>query len=308
MPKVSVVMPVYNREAMVGRAIRSILEQDFQDFEFLIVDDGSSDRTVEAIRAFSDGRIRLVNLPGNCGAWMARNMGLSLARGEFIATMDSDDVSFPGRLGKQVEYLQSHAEVDFLGTKAVMVEGENRAPVRHSHDEGVIKARLLALNGSSMFHPTTMIRSAFLQQTGLRYLQEPVDDDHRFWIEAMASGARFAMIEEHLLEYHRHADNLTASGNPANRGYFQRKTPMRARVLGLFFPGLTHEEAMAIALSMEEGRKPSIMDMCLALAAMRKAGTDARSYLGESKAEVGRILGEHARRAIRVLSQQGQPA
>src|SRR6218665_3390156 len=115
-PRISVVMAVFNREHMVARAIRSILDQDFDDFEFIIVDDGSADRTIDTIRRFTDPRIRLIILPVNGGIGFARNIGVSLARGAFIATMDSDDVAMPDRLGKQYAYLHAHDNVDILGS------------------------------------------------------------------------------------------------------------------------------------------------------------------------------------------------
>ena len=304
-PAVSVVMPVHNREVLVGRAIRSILDQNFEDFEFVIVDDGSTDGTANTIRQFADSRISLVSLPMNCGIAMARNFGLNLARGAFIATMDSDNVALPDRLGRQVEFLLAHPEIDILGTNAFHIENGARDSGVHHEGDDRIKARLLALDGSSLFHSTMMVRAEFLRRNGLRYPMVPVDEDHAFWIDAMVGGARFHVLQEHLLERHRHDGNFTAPGGPASSYQFPRKTPMRARVLGLFFPQLTHEEAAAIATWMEEGRKHSLIDVCMALAAIRKASTDAKSHWGESKPEVIRILSHHVTRAVQALSPQG---
>ena len=310
-PQVSVVMPVYNREDLVGRAIQSILGQEFGDFEFIIVDDGSTDGTVDVIRSFGDPRIRLTSLPVNCGVPMARNFGFRLARGEVIATMDSDDVALPARLGKQRVYLAANPEIDILGTHAIHIDGNERRHARPPTSDAEIKARFLALDATCMYNPTTMIRVRFLEKTGLLSPITRTDSDHGFWIEAMINRARFANLPEPLLEYHRHGGNITAEPGKALTDHLRRKTPMRARLLGLFFPGLTHDEALAIATWMEEGRSASVMEVCMALAAMAKASMDARSYLGESKAELGKILGEHARRALTALqslARQGQGA
>ena len=127
-PKVSVVMPVYNREAFVSESVGSILDQTFEDFEFIIIDDGSTDRTVAIVQEHmqQDSRIRLVILPENVGIARATNRGINEAQGQYIALMDSDDVSIRTRLEHQVDYLDQHPDVDVLGTQMQVVD-------KHSH-------------------------------------------------------------------------------------------------------------------------------------------------------------------------------
>lgn len=306
---ISVIMPVFNRERMVVRSVQSILAQDFTDFECIIVDDGSTDGTVAAIRALADKRVVLVPLPVNAGIAAARNIGLNLARGEFIATMDSDDVAMPDRLSRQLAYLQAHPDVDIVGSDIVKVQGNLRMPQEKPRTDGAIKARLLTLDGGGMIHPTMMLRRAFLNRTGLRYPAVPTDVDHAFWIEAMVLGARFATVPGFLLDYHRHAGNVTAETAPRYRQHETRKTPMRARLLGLFFPALTHGEAAAIARWMEAGRQHSIPDVCAAVSAIRKAAAGDASHWGESRAELRGIMDEVLGRALAALSRQvGQAA
>ncbi len=124
MPAVSVVMPVYNGEKYVAEAIESILEQTFADFELIIVDDGSQDRSAAIVRSYAarDDRIRCVTLEENTGEASARNRGLELARGEFVAGMDSDDVSRPERLEKQVDHLRANPTIGAVGTEALFVD------------------------------------------------------------------------------------------------------------------------------------------------------------------------------------------
>ena len=114
-PLVSVVMPVYNQERYVTDAVTSILTQTFQDFEFIIVDDGSTDRTPEILKTFTDPRIIIVRQQ-NAGFIAALRFGYRRARGEWIARMDSDDLSHPSRLAKQVEFLAAHPECGFVGS------------------------------------------------------------------------------------------------------------------------------------------------------------------------------------------------
>ncbi len=109
-PLVSVVMPTYNAGKYVEEAISSILGQTFSDFEFIIVDDGSTDRTPEILRTYTDPRIQLLFNEKNEGNYPARNRGCRLARGKYIAVMDGDDVAMPERLEKQVKFMEENPD------------------------------------------------------------------------------------------------------------------------------------------------------------------------------------------------------
>jgi glycosyltransferase involved in cell wall biosynthesis len=115
-------MCVYNGQRYLGLAIESILRQTFTDFEFLIINDGSTDKSHEIITSFDDFRIRLVDNPGNLGLTKSLNRGLDLARGELIARQDADDTSHTTRLERQVAFMDSHHDVVLLGTKARYVD------------------------------------------------------------------------------------------------------------------------------------------------------------------------------------------
>jgi glycosyltransferase involved in cell wall biosynthesis len=122
MPRISVVMSVYNGEKYLRQAIESILQQTYTDFEFIIIDDGSTDSSREIIQSYDDKRIRLVINEQNIGLTKSLNKGIRLAKGEFIARMDADDISLPQRFEKQVAYLDSHPEVGVLGTYANIID------------------------------------------------------------------------------------------------------------------------------------------------------------------------------------------
>jgi glycosyltransferase involved in cell wall biosynthesis len=123
-PKVTVLMPTYNGAKVLREAIDSILTQTFGDFEFHILNDGSLDKSVDIIRSYADGRIRLEHNEGHLGLISTLNRGLDLARGGFIARMDWDDTSFPTRLEKQVYFMQVHPELGVCGTW-IEVKGKN---------------------------------------------------------------------------------------------------------------------------------------------------------------------------------------
>lgn len=126
-PRVTVFIPVYNREHYIGEAIRSSLAQTFSDFELLVVDDGSTDRTREVVASFGDPRIRLVCNEGNRGIPYTRNRGLELARGDYIALLDSDDASHPERLTRQVAFLDRHPDYAEIGSWGRAMDANGRS-------------------------------------------------------------------------------------------------------------------------------------------------------------------------------------
>lgn len=126
-PLVSVLMCVFNDERYVAHAVESILAQDFADFEFVIVDDGSTDRTPEILRSLADRDPRIVvHRQANSGATAAANSGLALAKGELVARLDSDDCSFPYRLREQVEFFSRHPAVGLLGGGSEIIDPDGR--------------------------------------------------------------------------------------------------------------------------------------------------------------------------------------
>ena len=113
-PAISVVMPVYNRASTTERAIRSVLEQDFADFELIVVDDGSTDDTPAVVRSITDPRIKFIRLPANAGGNAARNRGIDAARASLVTFLDSDDYYLPQKLSFTVDYFGGHRDVDVL--------------------------------------------------------------------------------------------------------------------------------------------------------------------------------------------------
>ena len=132
-PKVSVFIPVYNRERYVAEAIGSVLAQSFRDFELLVVDDGSTDGTRAVVEAVPDRRVRLVCNGRNLGIPASRNRGLAEARGEYIALLDSDDWCYPDRLARQVAFLEAHPDYAEVGSwgRAMDEEGRPRAAIQY---------------------------------------------------------------------------------------------------------------------------------------------------------------------------------
>jgi glycosyltransferase involved in cell wall biosynthesis len=168
-PKVTVFIPVFNREHYIGDAIESILAQTFSDFEILLVDDGSTDSSTEKIRSFSDPRIRLVCNEKNLGIPKTRNKGVELARGQYMAMLDSDDLAYPHRLKKQVAFLDNHPEYAQIGSWCRMMDAQGRILnkiKRQPTQPDDIHAQFLFR--CAMSNRSIMARTAILQEYGYR--------------------------------------------------------------------------------------------------------------------------------------------
>lgn len=187
-PQVSVLIIVYNRERFIGDAIRSTLSQSLADLECIVVDDGSSDRTIEIVEAFRDPRVKLVRQDRNMGIPTSRNCALDHARGKYIAWLDSDDLSHPDRLAVQRDYLERHPETGMIGSAAWKIDSTGsrrrggRVP-RTGHDD---------------IHALLLFRSPFQQSSifGRRELLQRYPYDPSFPVcEDFDMFARFAANE-----------------------------------------------------------------------------------------------------------------
>ncbi|HVW35844.1 MAG TPA: glycosyltransferase [Pirellulales bacterium] len=210
MPVVSVLMPVYNAERYVGEAVGSILAQTISDFEFIVVDDGSTDRSGELLSALAaaDRRIRLIRRP-NTGYLQALNEGLGYCSGEFVARMDADDVSLPERFERQIGYLREHPECLVVGSGMLRIDADGdpicEEPMPTAHEE--IEARLLQGLGA-LPHPSAMIRrEAIVAAGGYREAYYGAED-HDLWLRLAESG-RLANLPEPLVKCRIHPENFT---------------------------------------------------------------------------------------------------
>lgn len=204
-PKVTVLLPVYNGEQYVHEAIKSILNQSFADFELLIVNDGSIDHSVEIIQSYSDPRIRLVHNEKNLKLIAALNKGLDLARGEYIARMDCDDISLPQRLEKQVKFMDIHHEVGICGSwLRQFSDNQERIWKAPSRDEEI---RCEMLFNSALYHPTVIMRRSVLVDNHLHYEEFPHAEDYRMWLRIMEK-SNAANLPEVLLRYRCHSKQI----------------------------------------------------------------------------------------------------
>ena len=212
-PRVTVVMPTRNVERYVAEAVESILTQTWEDFEFLIFDDGSTDDTLRIVRSYAerDARIRVTS--GSHRGYVSwLNTGIGTARGEFIARMDADDISLPHRFARQVEFLGAHPDCVAVGTFHTMIEPEGfpLGHVTYDTDPTTIAKRLLNGALNVICHPAVMMRrTALVAIGGYRENFESVED-FALWLDLAERGA-LCNIPEFLFKYRQHHWSVSAT-------------------------------------------------------------------------------------------------
>jgi glycosyltransferase involved in cell wall biosynthesis len=203
-PKVTVLMPAYNCERFLPAAVDSILGQTFGDFEFICIDDGSSDSTAEILSRYaaSDNRITVLENSGNLGIVSSLNRGLDASRGEYIARMDADDISLPDRLQKQVLAMDEHPQVSVLGGAVGYIDsaGTDLGVVRRCGPGKSLLAR------TPLLHPTVMIRRSLLETHGIRYREDfRYAEDYYLWLQLSRVG-KMEALDDVVLKYRVTAD------------------------------------------------------------------------------------------------------
>lgn len=210
MPKVTVLLSVFNGEKYLKEAIESILNQTFEDFEFLIINDCSTDNTLKIIESYDDERIKLINNEINLGLQKNLYKGVEIAGGEYIARMDADDISFPDRLETQVEFMDKKPEIGICGTW-VKTLGKNKDFVgKYYSDPKEVKASLLF--NTSLAHPTVIIRKKYLVKYNLNYNQDfKESEDYDLWTRC-ADFFSIANIPKILVYYRYHTESKSNKG------------------------------------------------------------------------------------------------
>ncbi len=208
---VSVIMPAYNGERYIGKAIESVLKQTYSDIELIIVEDASTDKTLDVIKRYSDERISLFVNEENQGIAFSTNRAISNAKGSYVALLDDDDEFFPDKIKKQVEFMESHPEIDILGgrTEIVTEDGTHLTygPVPHNNPK-YIKAMLL-FHCMDFRNGTALIRKAFIDKNNLKYRDKMLGmQDYLFYIESSKIGT-ISTNDELCLKARQHDNNET---------------------------------------------------------------------------------------------------
>lgn len=196
--KVSVVMPVYNGAKYLKEAINSILNQTFDDFEFIIINDGSEDESLNIIESYNDKRIKIINQK-NAGITSSLNTGIRLAEANYIARMDADDVSLPNRLQYQYEYMQANLDCVILGSNAEIIDKNGEFVYRTNQPLSDFECKKKLPFNTPFLHPSIMINMNFAINEQ-RYPDFPVAQD-LFLYNKLKSKGKFVNLEAPLLKY-----------------------------------------------------------------------------------------------------------
>ncbi|MBK5720417.1 glycosyltransferase [Dysgonomonas sp. Marseille-P4677] len=207
--KVSVLMPVYNAEAYLAQAIDSIISQTFTEWELILVNDGSTDKSEEIILSYSDSRIRYSKNSENKGIIYTRNLMIEMSLGEYIAFLDSDDISLPTRLEQQITFLDNNPDYALCGTWSIMSDKDGRKirKINMPSSNEDIKCSLLFIN--TFVQSSIMIRKEILIQHSYNK-NFPVAEDYELWCR-LSRLYKLKNLPIHLTQYRWHGDNISQS-------------------------------------------------------------------------------------------------
>ena len=209
-PLISVLMPVYNSEKYLSQAIESILQQTYVNFEFLIFDDGSTDQSQDVISFYAakDKRIKPFYNRENLGYVVHLNQGILISKGNFIARMDSDDISSPDRLYQQVHFLQKNPDTAVVGSSTLIINElgqELEVSVRHPSRKALFWQSFFT---NPLAHPTVMFRKSVIVQSGLYDPAKLPAEDLDLWTRVLKVSS-ISNIEKPLLKYRQHPHSIS---------------------------------------------------------------------------------------------------
>jgi glycosyltransferase involved in cell wall biosynthesis len=210
---ITVILPIYNGTKYLKEAVQSILDQTYADFELIVIDDGSTDRSADIVGGFNDSRIYFYTQK-NEGLAATLNRGISISRGTYIARQDQDDVSLPDRLLKQVAFLNAHQDYGMVGTWAVIWEEMKPTERFHKHSVDSISLKFDLLFDNAFVHSSLMIRRTVFSEAGI-YSIDPnrqPPEDYELW-SRVARKFRVANIPEVLHVYREMPRSMSRTGN-----------------------------------------------------------------------------------------------
>ena len=244
MPEITILMPVRNGEKYIKESIDSILKQTFTDFELLIMDDGSTDRTVERIERYTDERIRLIRRKHN----FIRNLneGLELALGAYIARMDADDIMHTERLRIQLKRMKKNPNITVCGTWAkIFSDKGNERNVFHFGHEIICEPVLELLKYNMLLHPSVMVKKEFLFNHHIKYQNYPYVEDYKLWFDIAKAGGILFVEPQELLMFRRSDTQVTVT---KKEEMFLGSIRLRKEIL-LYLLSIYHNKALNSLLS-----------------------------------------------------------
>jgi hypothetical protein len=210
MTAVSVIIPTYNREGWISKAVSSVFDQTFRDYEVIVVDDGSEDGTLDELKVFGD-KIRIIHHAENRGVSAARNTGIYSSSAPLIAFLDSDDRWFPDKLKVQVEFFDNNVEAVICQTQEVWFKGGKRVNPAKKHLKKTGDIFNKSLERCLVSPSAVMVRRVLLEEIGVFNERFPVCEDYDLWLRILSKYPIHLIDEEHLIREGGRIDQLSAS-------------------------------------------------------------------------------------------------
>ena len=296
--KLAVILPAYNAENFIAECLESLLNQTFSDFCILAVNDASTDNTGKILETYAakDARLRVYHLPQNQGEPAVMQFTMDILKEmdvEYVARMDADDVCIPQRFERQIQYLDSHPEIDILGSNAVLFyEGQTRAPKFTDHPllDKDIKAHFSLARGN-IINPTTMWRHSSIKDLPINYAKTATAPDFHMWVQCALHQKKFANLPEPLLVYRLHQGQASKIHDKISESV---QYSMELWISHLF-PELTPKEVSLLSLILHgKTIKLRTEEFEIAFSAYDKVrSNNGNSLFGEDRETMFSILDRH---------------
>ena len=208
-PKISVLMPVYNGDQFLDKSIKSVLNQTFNNFEYIIINDGSTDDSLKIIKSFEDSRIKIINFSKNMGITAALNNGLNAAKGYYIARQDQDDISDPERFMLQIEYLENN-DVDLVDTNFIFIDENDKYLQDYEKRYFNPDETLSHLFFYEMVHASIMCKRLLFTKDNIQYRKRPTED-YDLFIRLAKAGMRAGRLDQKLIKQRKHPNSMCGS-------------------------------------------------------------------------------------------------
>ena len=296
--KLAVILPAYNAENFLTECLDSLLNQTFSDFCILAVNDASTDNTGNILEDYAakDTRLRVYHLPQNQGEPAVMQFAMDMLNYmnvEYVARMDADDVCIPQRFERQIQYLDSHPEIDILGSNAVLFyEGQTRAPKFTNHPllDKDIKAHFSLARGN-IINPTTMWRHSSIKDLPINYAKTATAPDFHMWVQCALHQKKFANLPEPLLVYRLHQGQASKIHDKISESV---QYSMELWISHLF-PELTPKEVSLLSLILHgKSIKLRTEEFEIAFSAYDKVrSNNGNSLFGEDRETMFSILDRH---------------
>lgn len=287
-PAVSILMAVYNGAEYLRIAIDSVMDQDFTDFEFVIVDDCSSDTTRDIIEGYQDPRVVYIRNEANLGQTASLNIALRAARAELVCRIDADDAFMEGKLRRQYEFMEGNPDVAVCGTAAMRIDAEGRDVSVNRLPSDALDIRFRAIRTVPVVHVSVMMRRSVILAAGGYPERYRFAADYALWSHLLRRGHRITNLPEVLTKY-RELDSTFGAAQKVGAAGSEAAEIIKANAEALAGVTLTEPQARGIALLYFPAAGSSAYDLCEACLTLRRI---ASAVYGNPPAGVrGHLIG-----------------